>query len=130
LLGGVGFTRVIRTKGHVRPLVVSLAVGCLCAFAQAGARAQVMNDPMQPPGAFGGSSNTPVAKGGLQAVITSPDRSLALIDGVVVPLGAAVKNGTLSSVSDSLVVLRKNGERDVLLMHPEIDKRPARRERP
>ena len=67
----------------------------------------------------------------MQAVITSPSRSLALIDGVVVPLGASVKDATLSSVSDSLVVvLRKNGERDVLLMHPEIDKRPARRERP
>jgi hypothetical protein len=63
-------------------------------------------------------------------VITSPQRSLALIDGVVVPLGAPVKNSTLSSVSDSLVVLRKNGERDVLLMHPDIHKQPARRERP
>ena len=88
-----------------------------------------MNDPMQPPGAGAGNSPAAAARGGLQAVITSPDRSLALIDGVVVPLGAAVKNSTLSSVSDSLVVLKKNGERDVLLMHPEIDKRPARRER-
>jgi len=27
-------------------------------------------------------------------------------------------------------VLQKNGERDVLLMYPGIDKKPARRERP
>lgn len=114
----------------MRRLAVSVGVICLGVFAHAGARAQGMNDPMQPPGASGVSSSTPVTKSGLQAVITSPDRSLALIDGVVVPLGATVKNATLSSVSDSVVVLKKNGERDVLLMHPEIDKRPARRERP
>jgi hypothetical protein len=112
----------------VRRLAVSLGVICLCAFAHGGARAQGMNDPMQPSGAAAG--NASAARGGLQAVITSPDRSLALIDGAIVPLGATVKNATLSSVSDSVVVLKKNGERDVLLMHPEIDKRPARRERP
>jgi hypothetical protein len=85
---------------------------------------------MQPPGKSGVSSNAPSARSGLQVVITSPGRNLALIDGVVVPLGAPVKGATLSSVSDSVVILRKNGERDVLLMHPDIDKKPARRERP
>ncbi|HSA88384.1 MAG TPA: hypothetical protein VLF42_00640 [Burkholderiales bacterium] len=53
-----------------------------------------------------------------------------MIDGAVVNVGAPVRDGTLSSVSDSLAVVRKNGERDVLLMHPGIDKRPSRRERP
>jgi len=78
----------------------------------------------------GVSSSAPAQRSGLQVVITSPGRNLALIDGVVVPLGAAVKDATLASVSDSVVVLRKNGERNVLLMHPDIDKKPARRERP
>jgi len=88
---------------------------------------------MEAPGCAEGGGDAPSAAargGGLQAVITSPGRNLALIDGVVVPLGASVKGATLSSVSDSVVILRKNGERDVLLMHPDIDKKPARRERP
>jgi hypothetical protein len=63
-------------------------------------------------------------------VITSPQRSLAVIDGVVVPLGATARSGRLASVSDSVAVLDRNGERNVLLMHPDIDKKPARRERP
>jgi MSHA biogenesis protein MshK len=116
----------------VRQLVaLSLASGCLCAFAQTDARAQGMNDPMQPPGMSAGAGEAAAPSGsGLQVVITSPGRNLALIDGVVVPLGGPVKGAKLSSVSDSVVVLRKNGDRDVLLMHPGIDKRPARRERP
>lgn len=87
---------------------------------------------MQPPGSATGAQPrgaTP-SHGGLQVVITSPSRNLAVIDGHVVPLGASVRNGTLGSVSDSLAVLRKNGDREVLLMHPNVDKKPARRERP
>jgi len=115
----------------VRQLLVSLGIGCLCALAQAGARAQSMNDPMRPPDAPGGAAQGRAGAGfGLQAVITSPQRKLALIDGSVVPLGSRVRGATLAGVSDSLAVLRKNGERDVLLMHPDIDKRPARRARP
>lgn len=64
---------------------------------------------------------------GLQAVITSPHRKLAIIDGTVVPLGAAARGGTLDGVSDSVAVLKKDGDRNVLLMHPQIDKKPARR---
>ena len=116
----------------MRQLLVSLGIGCLCAVAQAGARAQSMNDPMRPPDAPGGATaqGRAAAGFGLQAVITSPQRKLAVIDGLVVPLGSRVRGATLAGVSDSVAVLRKNGERDVLLMHPDIDKRPARRERP
>ena len=115
----------------MRQLVVALGVGCLCALAHAGARAQPMNDPMRPPDAPGAeSAQARAAAGfGLQAVITSPRRKLAVIDGAVVPVGASVRGARLAAVSDSLAVLRKDGERDVLLMHPEIEKKPARRER-
>jgi hypothetical protein len=41
-----------------------------------------------------------------------------------------VRNATLYGVSDSLAVLKKDGRRDVLLMHPDIDRKPSRRERP
>lgn len=115
----------------MRQLAVLLYFVVSCALAQTHARAQPMSDPMQPPGARGATAGaTAPRSGGLQAVITSPSRSLAVIDGVVVNVGAPVRDGTLSSVSDSVAVVRKNGERDVLLMHPGIDKRPSRRERP
>jgi hypothetical protein len=86
-----------------------------------------MSDPMRPPGAGASASaaqsSTPPAGSGLQAVITSPQRKLAVIDGSVVPLGANVRDGTLTGLSDSVAVVKKNGDRDVLLMHPRIDKR-------
>jgi|ERR671914_63765 hypothetical protein len=98
--------------------------------AQGSAFAQ-MSDPMQPSGASRstGESSAPRSSG-LRIVITSPSRNLALIDGVVVPVGGPVRNGTLAAVSESVAVLKKNGTSDVLLMHPEIDKKPSRRERP
>jgi hypothetical protein len=83
---------------------------------------------MRPPGAGAASAagRGAAPASGLQAVITSPGRKLAVIDGVVVPLGAAVRDGTLAGVSDSVAVLNKKGDRDVLLMHPNIHKRPSR----
>lgn len=85
---------------------------------------------MRPPSATGeGASDASAPAGaGLQAVIISPERKLAIIDGEVVPLGAPTRHGTLSGLSDSSAVVRKKSERDVLLMHPNIDKRPARRD--
>ena len=118
-----------RRTGHVRKVIgLSAAIVFLCALAQGETCAQGMQDPMRPPAASGiaGAGAAAPASAGLQAVITSPRRKLAVIDGVIVPLGAPVRDGTLSGVSDSLVVLQKDGERDVLLMHPNIDKKPAR----
>jgi hypothetical protein len=90
-----------------------------------------MQDPMRPSDAPAGSAAAAASSApALQAVITSPGRKLAVIDGTIVPLGAAVRGSTLAGVNDSLAVLQKNGARDVLLMHPDIDKKPARRERP
>jgi MSHA biogenesis protein MshK len=114
--------------GHVGQIsALSVVAVLVCALAHADARAQPMNDPMRPPGATaspaGVQGSAAPAGAGLQAVITSPRRKLALIDGSVVPLGAAVRDGMLAGVSDSLAVLKKNGERDVLLMHPNIDKK-------
>jgi hypothetical protein len=94
-----------------------------CAFAHA----QGLSDPMRPPGAGSETSRSSSTGTGLQAVLTSPGRKLALIDGAVVPLGAPVRDARLAGVSDSVAVLRKNGAQDVLLMHPNIEKKPARR---
>jgi hypothetical protein len=93
-------------------------------------RAAALDDPMRPPEAAastGAVAASRVSNSGLQIVITSPQRKLAVIDGAVVPLGAPVRKGTLAGVSDSVAVLRKNGDSDVLLMYPNIDKRPSRR---
>jgi len=102
----------------------------LCVLAQSGLRAQTLSDPMRPPDASSGTLAPGAAASsvsGLQGVITSPGRKVAVIDGSVVPLGASVRGSTLDNVSESVAVLKKNGERNVLLMHPQIDKKPARR---
>ena len=67
-----------------------------------------------------------VSEPGVRVILTSPERSLALIDGKVVAVGDEVRGGTLVGLTDSAAVLRKDGSRDVLLMHPDIEKRPAR----
>jgi len=103
---------------------------CLVVAAAQPMRAAALDDPMRPPDAVPAatSSAAPAASsGGLQVVITSPQRKLAVIDGAVVPLGAPARKGTLAGVSDSVAVLRRNGDSDVLLMYPNIDKRPSRR---
>ena len=114
-------------NGHVRKVIgISAAIALACVLAQSETRAQGLHDPMRPPGARAAGSGAASAASGLQVVITSPGRKLAVIDGAVVPLGAAVRDGTLAGVSDSAAVLGKNGERNVVLMHPNIHKRPAR----
>lgn len=113
--------------GHVRKVIgIPAAIALACALAQSETRAQGLQDPMRPPGARAAGAGAASAASGLQVVITSPGRKLAVIDGAVVPLGAAVRDGTLAGVSDSAAVLGKNGERNVVLMHPNIHKRPAR----
>jgi len=85
---------------------------------------------MRPSDAPSGSAAAVSSAPALQAVITSPGRKLAVIDGNIVPLGASVRGSTLANVNDSVAVLQKDGARDVLLMHPDIDKKPSKRERP
>ena len=105
-------------------MVAGFFLGAACAHAGA----QALVDPMQPPAAIAAPGSAPAAANRLQGIVTSPGRKLALIDGTVVPLGGAVRDGTLSGISDSAAVVKKNREHGVLLMHPEVDKRPARRQ--
>jgi hypothetical protein len=106
-----------------KAIAFSVAAALGCALAPLGARAQGLSDPMRPPEVSGALAAGQPSSAGLQAVITSPDRKLAVIDGAVVPLGAPVRGATLDGLSDSVAVLKKDGERDVLLMHPRIDKK-------
>lgn len=82
---------------------------------------------MQPPGAAEARAGASERAGtGLQAIVTSPKRKLALIDGKVVELGDATRHGELAGVTDSSAVMRRNGASDVVLMHPEVEKKPSR----
>jgi hypothetical protein len=115
--------------GPVRHVINWSAAAVLaCALAQGTARAQP-RDPMQPPGETAERAGGPPGAGtGLQLVITSSQRKLALIDGSLVAVGGKVRSGTLAGVSDSVAVLQKDGTRDVVLMHPNIEKKPSRRD--
>jgi len=99
---------------------------CAVFVAQPPAFAQSMLDPMRPPQARDESAAPGRSAGaGLQLIINSPRRKLALIDGRMVALGGNARDGTVVGLSDSSVVLRKNGSLDVVLMHPAIDKKPT-----
>lgn len=82
---------------------------------------------MQPPGPAKARSTTAgPASSGLQVIVTSPKRKLALIDGRLVEVGDATRHGELVGVTDSSAVLRRDGSSGVVLMHPEVDKKPSR----
>lgn len=107
-----------------------LLTGCIAAFGAAHAQApgRILIDPMRPAGmadtAPSGQGAARDSAAGVQVILTSPARKLALIDGKVVPLGGDARGGTLVGLSESGAVLHKDGSRDVLLMHPAIDKKP------
>jgi hypothetical protein len=116
-------------------LLLSFCTAIACGFAHGEALAQPMSDPLRDPmrPADARKDEAPdAAPSGpvLQVVITSPQRKLAVIDGAVVRVGDPVRGGKLAAVSDSVAVVDKSGSRDVVLMHPGIDKRPARKEKP
>lgn len=114
-------------------LLTALALHAASAVAQP---AQRMVDPMRPanvvesaPAAGEPASSAPI---GVQVILTSQERKVAVIDGKVVPLGGTARDGKLVGLTDTSAVLEKDrsGQRDVLLMHPNIDKRPPSRRAP
>ena len=103
-------------------------------FAIAGAApaqspAQPLADPMRPFEARDYAAPQPgtALASGLQGVLTSPGRKFALINGVAVPVGGVLREGTLVELTESSAVLQKNGQREVLRMYPHIEKKPIRR---
>jgi hypothetical protein len=110
-------------------LLTALVLNAVAAFAQP------LTDPMRPPNvASARSADKPssAAPIGVQVILTSQERKVAVIDGKVVPLGGTARDGKLVGLTDTSAVLEKgrNGERDVLLMHPNIDKKPPSGRRP
>ena len=120
-----GQARRIVWGGHLTACATLLVPLCVLAQSSAG----ILTDPMRPadasPAPAHAGTAAPQASGGPQVILISPQRKLAVIDGAVVPLGAATREGTLVGLTDSAAVLSKDGVRDVLLMHPKVDKRPT-----
>jgi MSHA biogenesis protein MshK len=109
-------------------LTLTLALGCA---PSAYGQAEILTDPMRPANqAQASAPDAAPAEGGVQVILTSPERKLAVIDGKVVRLGGGVREGTLVGLSDAGAVLKKDDGRDVLLLHPGIDKRPVAKAAP
>ena len=107
---------------------MTLALGCA---PSAHGQAEILADPMRPANqAQAPASDAAPAESGVNVILTSPERKLAVIDGRIVRLGGAVREGTLVGLSDTGAVLKKDGGSDVLLLHPGIDKRPAKKAAP
>jgi MSHA biogenesis protein MshK len=101
----------------------SLAVALALALCAASATAQ-MNDPTRPPASFG--AGEPDTDGGgimLQSVLISPNQKAAIINGVLVKLGEKYGDAVLIEVAENEVVLRSGGMRQVLKLHPGVNKR-------
>lgn len=102
------------------------ALGC-CALASA----QALRDPTRPPEASaspGAAESAPPAR--LQSVLISPGRRSAIIDGALVPLGGNVGGAKLVAVRETEVVLRKDGETEILKLYPAVEKKTTTTRKP
>lgn len=113
-----------------KPIHWMLAVATVAA--EAGAQAQALTDPTRPPSASAIPSGSPVAQDEatgtrLQSILLSSGRKVAVINGVMVPLGGMVGEARLIRITETQVVLKKGEETEVLKMYPGIDKRPVKR---
>jgi len=101
-------------------------LGVVLALVSAAASAQVVNDPTRPPAGYAVGDPVAADAGGglmLQSVMISPTQKAAIINGVVVKLGEKYGDAVLIQVSENEVVLKGGGARQVLKLHPGVDKR-------
>jgi len=107
----------------------SLAALVLVALAgyMSAAGAQVVNDPTRPPAGFAVGDPEGAGDGGggimLQTVMISPTHKAAIINGVLVRLGEKYGDAVLIAVAENEVVLKSGATRQVLKLHPGVDKR-------
>ena len=94
------------------------------AIGSASASAQITTDPTRPPAALAVEApRGAVAANQLQSVMISPTRKTAIINGVVVELGKKYGDAVLTKVAEDEVVLESGGSRQVLRLHPAVDKK-------
>ena len=97
--------------------------------AMVDARAQALIDPTRPPSAPIGLTAVQEEVTGtqLQSILFSSGRKVAVINGIMVPLGGMVGEARVVKITETEVVLKKGEETEVLKMYPGIDKRPVKR---
>jgi len=90
----------------------------------AAAQGQITTDPTRPPAALAAEApKGAVAANQLQTVMISPTRKAAIINGVMVELGKKYGDAVLTKVGEDEIVLESGGSRQVLKLHPGIDKK-------
>ena len=96
----------------------------------ASAVAQILVDPTRPPAGIYADMPDAASPGNeLQSVMISPTRRAAIISGVVVELGGKYGDAVLIRVAEDEVVLRRGDSRQVLRLHPAVDKGDVARAR-
>ena len=94
------------------------------AIGSASASAQITTDPTRPPAGLAAEApRGAVAGNQLQSVMISPTRRAAIINGVVVELGGKYGDSVLTKVAEDEVVLESGSSRQVLKLHPGVDKK-------
>jgi len=112
-----------RRKRIGRSAGSALLVVLAGAFGGASAQEQIATDPTRPPAAFAAEApRGAVAGSQLQSVMISPTRRAAIINGVVVELGGKYGDAVLMRVAEDEVVLKSGDSRQVLKLHPAVEK--------
>lgn len=107
-----------------------LMMGTMC-MSGASAWAQINVDPMRPAAGISLDMPDDSAPGNqLQSVVISPTRRAAIINGVVVELGAKYGDAVLMRVAEDEVVLRSGSSQQVLKLHPAVERVDAARVKP
>ena len=109
----------------------ALLVALAGAMGSTAAQPQIMTDPTRPPvGIFADVPDATALGNQLQSVMISPTRRAAIINGVVVELGARYGDAVLMQVAEDEIVLESGGSRQVLKLHPAVERVDAERVKP
>ena len=93
------------------------------AISSASAWAQIATDPTRPPIGIAAEAPAGAVANQLQSVMISPTRKAAIINGVVVELGGKYGDAVLMRVAEDEVVLKSGDSRQVLKLHPAVEKK-------
>jgi len=93
------------------------------AISSASAWAQIATDPTRPPIGIAAEAPAGAVVNQLQSVMISPTRKAAIINGVVVELGGKYGDAVLMRVAEDEVVLKSGDSRQVLKLHPAVEKK-------
>ena len=116
----------------MKPVSASALLAALAgAMGSSAAQPQIVTDPTRPPaGIFADVPDATAPGNQLQSVMISPTRRAAIINGVVVELGAKYGDAVLMQVAEDEVVLGSGNSRQVLKLHPGVEKLDVARAKP